>query len=341
LKKKCVKHQVISIMRRIHPVKDIRALLSLYLLFRRQRFDIVHSTTPKAGLICAMAGFAARIPYRFHTWTGQAWVTRKGLLRYFLKYSDKFIAMLSTKCYADSPSQCNMLVNQNIIRKEKIQVINKGSLAGVDTLRFNPDRWNSEQKLTIRKELGVKHDSKILIYVGRITKEKGIVELIRAFNRLVAKNFKVELLIVGPKDKDSGGDDFKEYESLLVQPGIHCTGYTDCPERYMAISDIYCLASYREGFGTTVIEAAAMKLPAVGSRINGLIDAVEDGITGVLVQPYDDELLSEAIGQLLIDPEKLKKMGLAARERCLRYFDCNLINSLVAEEYVCMMSKDN
>jgi glycosyltransferase involved in cell wall biosynthesis len=326
--------KIVNIPRTLKPWHDFSALIRLIQLFMIHRFDIVHSTTPKAGLLTAIAAFISGIPIRLHTFTGQPWVTLKGIMRWSSRSADKLIGVLNTKCYADSSGQAQFLVREGILSSRKIAVIGQGSLAGVDMARFNPDNWSFSMMQKLREGLSIKASSIILIFVGRISPDKGIGELVTAFHELIRMNYDVDLLLVGPHDQDCGGKSSLDLDSAMQCSNIHYIGYTECPERYLAISDIFCLPSYREGFGTAVIEAAAMGLPTVGTSIYGLIDAVVDGETGILVPPRDDRALLAALKHLLDNPDESTRMGKAARQRCFQHFDANQINKKVAEEYL-------
>jgi glycosyltransferase involved in cell wall biosynthesis len=326
--------KIINIPRSLKPWKDFIALIRLTHFFLINRFDIVHSTTPKAGLLTAIAAFISGIPIRLHTFTGQPWVTLKGIMRWSSRLADKLIGVLNTKCYADSSSQAQFMVKEGILSSRKIAVVGQGSLAGVDMARFDPDNWSLSMKQQIKLSLSIASSSKIIIFVGRISPDKGIIELISAFNDLLNMNYDVDLLLVGPHDQDCGGKSSLDLNSARQCSKIHYIGYTECPERYLAISDIFCLPSYREGFGTVVIEAAAMGLPTVGTTIYGLIDAVVDGETGILVPPRDDRALLAALKRLLDHPDTLHAMEKAARVRCFEHFDAGIVNEKVAQEYL-------
>lgn len=327
-------HEAVEIHRSIRPWKDFAAFIKLIKVFRKHKFDIVHSTTPKAGLLSAIAAFLVKVPVRLHTWTGQQWVTLKGPMRWVSRLADKLIGILNTRCYADSESQRQFLVNKGIITPKKIEVIGHGSLAGVNLSRFDPEKWSLSMKQEIKRECSIHPDSKVLIFVGRITRDKGILELFSAFRGLLDRGYNVDLLLVGPLDQDCGGIDSIDSAVINTCPRIHYVGYTEFPERYLAISDIFCLPSYREGFGTTVIEAAAMGIPTIGTHINGLIDAIVNGKTGILVPSHDDRALLAALRRLLDNPDLAYQMGEAARRRCIQQFDANIVNKKVAEEYV-------
>lgn len=329
--------RVINIPRALSPLQDFIALLRLTLFFLKHRFEIVHSTTPKAGLLSALAAYISGVPIRLHTFTGQSWIMLKGIMRWAGRFADKVIGLLNTKCYADSWSQADFLITEGIIPAEKLSVIGHGSLAGVDMERFNPDRWPVSQKQAFRNSLGIGSSSKIIIFVGRISPDKGITELVTAFFELLRMNYDVNLLLVGPHDKDCGGVDSLGLNEIEQYSRIHYTGYTECPEKYLAIADIFCLPSYREGFGTVVIEAAAMGLPTVGTAIYGLTDAVVDEITGLLVPPRDVTALVKALKHLLDHPDELDRMGRAARARCFQYFNAEIVNRKVAQEYLSLL----
>ena len=326
-------HEIIEIPRLLDPWNDLIALLKLINLFLRHKFNIVHSTTPKAGLLTAVAAFFAGVPIRLHTWTGQQWINLKGPMRFVSRMADKLIGILNTQCYADSKSQRQFLIDEKIVSPEKITVIGDGSLAGVDVDRFNPQRWPLFEKERLRKSLNISPDSKIFIFIGRITRDKGITELISAFLEIIHSGYNADLLLVGPFDQECGGKRSIDLALIKQDPRIHHLGQQKCPECYLSVSNIFCLPSYREGFGTTVIEAAAMGLPTIGTRITGLVDAVEDGKTGILVNTYDKQALFAAMRQLLDDPELALSMGSAARERCLKLFDARVLNRKLTEEY--------
>jgi glycosyltransferase involved in cell wall biosynthesis len=328
----------IEIPRSISPLKDAIALFQLFLCFRRNHFDIVHSTTPKAGLLCAVAGVLARVPVRLHTFTGQPWVSLTGPHRLLARWADWVIGRLATNCYTDSESQREFLIAEGVVPAAKIGVLGRGSLAGVNLQRFNSARWAESEKMALRRELGLSESGYVILFVGRVTRDKGVGELISAFDAVIQKGFDADLLLVGPLDSERGG--MVELTDAVMGglQRVHRVGYSDCPERYMAIADFLCLPSYREGFGTVVIEAAAMGLPTLGTRIYGLSDAVEDGVTGMLVPPRDSEALANAMLALLEEPDHLASMGQVARARCIEHFDADKVNALVAEEYVRLLS---
>ena len=326
-------HEIIEIPRSLRPYQDFIAFFKLINFLSKHKFNIVHSTTPKAGLLTAMAAFFIRVPIRLHTWTGQQWVTLNGPMRWCSRLADKLIGALNTQCYADSKSQRQFLIDEKIVDSGKISVIGEGSLAGVDLARFHSERWSLVEKRKLRESLNISSDSKIFVFIGRMTRDKGVVELVSAFIKILGLGYHVDLLLVGPFDQECGGKRSVDISLINQNSRIHYVGQQKCPEYYLSISDIFCLPSYREGFGTTVIEAAAMGLPTIGTRINGLVDAVQDGITGILVNAYDSQSVVNAMRRLLDDPELMRSMGKAARARCQDLFDVKVLNKKLIEEY--------
>lgn len=325
--------QLVEIPRSISPWRDLLALWQLFRLCRRNRIDIAHSTTPKAGLLTAVAALLAGVPIRLHTFTGQPWVNMEGPIRWFARWSDSLIGKLNTRCYTDSASQRQFLIEQGIISAERLFVIGSGSLAGVDLDRFNPARFSGEERAALKFKSGIPPESPVLLFVGRITADKGVHELLAAFRQIKAAGSPAHLIFVGHFDSEIGGGAGIVRRDLEGISDLHIAGFTECPETYIAIADILCLPSYREGFGTVVIEAASMGVPTVGSDIYGLSDAIVHGETGILVPPRNATELSNALSGLLADAEKRRSMGHAARKRAETLFDATQVNRKVIAEY--------
>lgn len=318
----------LPIVRKISIWNDLIALIKLCCILRERRFASVHSVTPKAGLLTALAGFILNLPIRIHWFTGQVWATRKGFSRLFLKSFDKIIAILATHILADSNSQRAFIINEGVCKSDKIEVIADGSISGVDIKKFSPSK---ESNIKVRREYGIADESQIVLFLGRLNKDKGLRELSHAIN-IVAPSVKgVHWLIVGP---DEGG--LTSYIKNVTKGNeeyVHIVGPTKEADKYMAAADIFCLPSYREGFGTSILEAAASGVPAVASRIYGLTDAVEDGVTGVLVDPKSSSLLADALIDLLNDKARLIEMGKSARIRAVEKFSSEIVVQGLSDYY--------
>jgi len=300
----------VAVVRKISPWRDLRALLALARLFRARRFDIVHSVSPKAGLLAMLAARLVGIPHRVHTFTGQVWVTRQGWRRELLRQADRLLAALTTRALVDSPSQSDFLVAERVIGRDKVEVIGKGSICGVDGSRFRPD---AQARREVREELGITADAPMLLFLGRMNRDKGVLDLAAAFARIGFKFPDAWLVLVGP-DEEKLALQVARICSAVVER-VRRVDFTRQPERFMAAADIFCLPSYREGFGMVVIEAAAAGLPAVASRIYGITDAVADGQTGILHAPGDVAAIAENLTELLVAPDRCKAMGERARLR--------------------------
>ena len=323
----------VEISRAPSPWKDLVAVFKLFIIFWHGNFAISHSTTPKAGLLTAIAAFLARVPIRLHTFTGQPWVTMQGPVYWFARWSDWVIGRLNTRCYADSETQRQFLIEHGIIDPARLLVIGNGSLAGVNLDRFNSLRFSSSMRAKTREILGIPPGIQVVLFLGRITGDKGVRELIAAFRTLKERGSEAHLLCVGPFDSGKGGIGKICRDEIADVPDTHLVGYTENPESYMAIADVLCLPSYREGFGTVVIEAAAMGIPTIGTNIPGLADAVWHGKTGVLVAVRDVSALAKALSELLENKELCVEMGRAARERVELLFDSRSVNEHVVAEY--------
>lgn len=305
----------VAIPRKISLMADTLALVKLWRIFRKSRFDCVHSIMPKAGLLAMLAGAVAGIPSRFHTFTGQVWATKSGLARRFLMLMDWLIASLATCVLTDSRSQRDFLIANRIVKPEKIVVLGNGSVVGVDPTRFAPDREAREKG---RRELGIGADEFVFLFVGRLNRDKGISDLLLAFAEIQRIHASMHLLLVGP---DEGGYD-AQIGGLpeLLRRNIHRIGFTNRPESCMAVSDVICLPSFREGFGSVLIEAAACGLPAVASRIYGISDAVVHDVTGILHEPGNVPEIVRDMLRLAEDESLWLKMGAAARTRAIEDF---------------------
>jgi glycosyltransferase involved in cell wall biosynthesis len=317
----------INIRRSISPFLDFIALIRLIRLCRKERFRIIHSITPKAGLLSMVAGALTHVPIRIHIFTGQVWVTRKGFMRWFLKLADKVLSVCATHILADSQTQRQFLIDNKILPAEKIQVLANGSVCGVDTERFKPDRRARQE---MRGRLGLSEADVVLLFMGRMNTDKGVLDLGRAFAQAFARENNVHLLFVGP-DEDRLQD--KIQNLCPVTDRMHFIPYTDIPEKWMAAADMLCLPSYREGFGNVIIEAAACGIPAIASRIYGITDAIAEGETGITHEVGNIDELANLVRELYSSPTKRKVMGENARARAKSMFSTEQVTKAWSEYY--------
>jgi glycosyltransferase involved in cell wall biosynthesis len=326
----------IGIKREISIFSDAKTVIELYALFRRKRYDIVHSVTPKAGLLSMIAGYLANVPVRIHIFTGQVWVTRKGLSRWFLKTLDRILVLCATHILVDSRSQRDFLIEQGIVSNKKSSVLADGSICGVDTDKFSP---NVEARKRIRKEYGISESDVVFLYLGRLNRDKGLLDLAHSFNEVCSKYDNTHLVIVGPDEQGVG----EEVESICAscKQKVHIAGYTDVPEQYFASADVFCLPSYREGFGVVIIQAASAGIPSIGTKIYGVVDTIEDGKTGLLYHPRDVDGLTSKMIEMIKRPDLRKMMGTNARIRASEKFSKGIATKALVDYYKSLLLAGN
>jgi glycosyltransferase involved in cell wall biosynthesis len=275
-----------------------------------------------------IAAFLANTGVRVHTFQGEVWESKRGPMRMLLKMLDALIARLATHRLVVGKGEQEFLERQGVLAQGNSTVLGSGSIAGVDVRRFRPDKV---ERAHMRTELGISEDQIALMYLGRVGRDKGVLDLARAFARLVDVLPDAQLLFVGP-------DEDRLTAALQAASGparqrVHFFGYTRTPERYLRAADILCLPSYREGFGLVLIESGACGVPVVASRLYGTSDALVDGVTGVFHQPGDVAGLAEALCRLGCDAELRKRMGTAGRERAEAYFRTEMLVGALAAYY--------
>ncbi|AMC10854.1 hypothetical protein Lupro_06180 [Lutibacter profundi] len=314
----------IRIERKISIIKDIQSVISLANYINIMQFEAVHSLAPKAGLVSALAGKISKTPNRIHIFTGQVWYTKTGVFRYLLKLFDKLIVTLNTEVLVDSNSQRDFLIKEGVVTKLNSSVLGKGSISGVDTSRFF-------QNLTIRKQLRneFKIDDEVIVFLfmGRIKKDKGIIDLANSFKSLLATNKKIFLLVVGYDEGNCIND-----VSKIIANKEHFMYYggTTNPERLMQAGDVFCLPSYREGFGTSIIEASSCKLGVICSDTYGLRDTIINNETGLRHKVGDVIELTEKMKLLATDINLIRTFG----EKGLEYVTKNFTANYVSNEWL-------
>lgn len=326
----------IPLQRKFSPLADLKALFCLIKTFHHFHFDSVHSLTPKAGLLSMCAAFLVRVPIRIHTFTGQVWENKVGVKRILLKFFDWLIAKLATQIFADSPSQVQFLINHKICSKQSISVLGPGSMIGVNIKRFSP---NPEVREQLRSQLGISKPTCLFLFVGRLCKDKGIWDVLKAFVHLREKFADIGLLVVGPDEEHVVENAKRIYGDILNS--VFWIGQTFEPEKYMATAEVLVLPSYREGFGSVIIEAASCHLPTIAYRINGVIDAVVDGQTGLLVNKGSLEELQTQMQRLLNDHQLRERMGSLAREQACQKFSQEKVTQAWLDFYANLFKTHN
>jgi glycosyltransferase involved in cell wall biosynthesis len=326
----------IPFSRKVSLGTDLKSLMKLTALIRKVRPTVIHSITPKAGLLAMLAGFIGHVPNRWHTFTGQVWTTKQGLVRSALKAFDRFVVLLASKVFADSASQCRLLRDQGVVRAGQISMLGSGSIAGVDIKRFCSDPFNRE---LLRQQIETDANACVFLFVGRLTIDKGMFDLIRAFLELSSTVRDIELWVVGP-DEEGLLQTLQESAEGCGAP-IRWMGATTTPEQFMAAADVLLLPSYREGFGSVIIEGAACGIPAIAYRIDGVVDAIVDGRSGVLVEVGQSEAFAAAMKGLALDKELRLRLGKQAQVRAVRDFSSESVTSAWLEFYLSHLNQQH
>lgn len=325
-----------KIERKIRPLSDFLTLLVLIIKFLKEKPFAVHTITPKSGLLGIFSAWLTRVPVRVHTFTGQVWMTRKGIMRWLLRFADKCIAYMATDILVDSPSQRSFLIEEGVLKLENSAVLGAGSICGVNTKRFCP---NQIARNEVREEMGCVNDTLVCLFLGRLNFDKGVLDLASAFAQIASRHPNVELWFVGPDEESM----FSKIQTLvgIYLSRVRFVGYTNEPERYMQAADLFCLPSYREGFGSSVIEAAACGVPSLTSRIYGLTDAVVEGKTGWMHEAGNIQDLTTNLDQICQNPKEILIRGKAAKDYAESVFEQNLITEAMLDFYQTKFSKVN
>ena len=317
--------------RNISPVKDIRSLFQLYFLFRKEKPLIVHSITPKAGLLTMTAAYFAGVPIRMHTFTGLIFPSRKGIMQKLLIAMDKVLCYCATNIYPEGEGVKADLIKYKITGKE-LKIIANGNVNGIDLSDFNQELFSDAQKQALKDSLGIGAVDFVFIFIGRLVGDKGINELIVAFERLAAETANVTLLLVGPFEAKLDPLSPQAMQQINNIEQIISVGFQKDIRPYLAISDCLAFPSYREGFPNVVLQAGAMGLPSIVSNINGCNEIIVDGENGIIIPVKSSFALYTAMKKMVEnDGYRLLLEQNARRMIALRYEQQMVWSAILAE----------
>lgn len=318
----------VNMERRMAPLKDLKALYKLIKVFRKEKPTMVHSMTPKAGLLCMMAAKLTKVPVRVHTFTGLVFPTSTGLRRKILMTTDRLTCACATHIIPEGEGVKNDLLN-NGITKKPINVLGYGNCMGIDLKYFNTELPE------IVKEAGSIRKSGVFTfsYVGRIVGDKGINELVEAFAKLFSERQDIRLILIGREESDL--DPVKNSTKNLIREcqGIEAVGQQNDVRPWLLASDVFILPSYREGFPNVVIEAGAMGLPSIVTNINGSREIIIEGKNGTIVPSKDSEALYQAMKYFIDNPEKIKEMADNARPLIAQRYEQSFVRQCLKDYY--------
>lgn len=318
----------VPMQRHISPLKDLKSLWRLIKVFRRERPQMVHSITPKAGLLSMMAAWVCRVPVRLHTFTGLVFPTARGIKRQILMFTDRLTCFCATHIVPEGEGVKSDLI-KNMITHKPIRVLGHGNVRGIDLLHYDPELTEVKTEAAkIRKE-----DLFTFVFVGRIVGDKGINELVEAFVRLKKEIPAIRLLLVGKYEADLDPLSPTTYRIIDTDCEIEAVGQQNDVRAWMAAADALVFPSYREGFPNVVIEAGAMGLPAIVTDINGSREIIIEGENGLIIPPRNADALYAAMKEMVINSALRESMASKARKLVANRYEQSYVRKCLKEYY--------
>lgn len=322
-----VRTHAVAMERRMAPLKDLKSLFGLIRVFRHERPAMVHSMTPKAGLLSMMAARLCGVPVRVHTFTGLVFPTATGLTKKILILTDRLTCACATHVIPEGEGVKSDLINYGITRKP-LRVLGHGNVRGIDLSHFDRTPEVMAKAAELRSE-----DTFTFIFIGRLVRDKGINELVAAFAELHKSHPDTRLLLIGREEKELDPLEEATRAEIERNPAIIAPGETRDVRPWLAASDAFILPSYREGFPNVVIEAGAMGLPSIVTNINGSREIILDGQNGVIIPPRDKGALLQAMEQFLANPERTAAMASKSRQLIASRFEQSYVRRCLKDYY--------
>ncbi|WNM20234.1 glycosyltransferase family 4 protein [Flavobacterium capsici] len=323
----------LEMTRKITPLKDIMAVIKLVKYLKKAKPKIVHTHTPKAGIVGMLAAKLARVPFRLHTVAGLPLVETKGVKRKVLDQVEKVTYRCATKVYPNSKGLADIIIQNNYCPKEKLKVIAQGSSNGIDTSFFNPEKMDKNELAEIKNKLKIKESDFVFIFVGRLVADKGINELVVAFEQINSKYNNTKLLLVGPFENDLDPLQSKTIQRIKTNANIINTGFQNDIRPYLAIANLLVFPSYREGFPNVVMQAGAMGLPCIVSDINGCNEIIIEGDNGTIIPVKNTQAIIEKMEKCYTDSEYYEKLKANARTKIVERYEQKVVWEAILEEY--------
>lgn len=330
--------KVVSLVmeRKIHLIKDLVSLWELYQLFLIEKPNIVHSITPKAGLLSMVAAYFAKVPVRLHTFTGLIFPTKTGLTKIILIITDRILCRCATAIYPEGEGVKSDLIKYGITSKP-LKIIANGNVNGIDTEYFNPDLFTFNEKHLLRNEWNIKESDFVFIFVGRLVADKGINELVGAFLKISEKNKQVKLLLVGAFEQELDPLAPETIHNIKENINIISVGFQTDVRLYFSISNALVFPSYREGFPNVVMQAGSMGLPAIVTNINGCNEIIIHEKNGLIIEVKNIKALIEAMQKLIFNLGFLKYLATNSRQMISSRYSQELVWNGILTEYIDLM----
>lgn len=309
-----IRTEIVEMTRRISPLKDLVATYKFYRLLKIEKPHIVHSHTPKAGIVGMLAAFLAGVPNRFHTVAGMPLLESTGFKRALLNFVEKLTYYFATKVFPNSKGLYDIILEEGFTKANKLQLIGKGSSNGIDISHFNKENISKKEQDQLKKELGITPNDFVFVFVGRMVTDKGINELALAYDKLSKICNNTKLLLVGWRENDLDPL-LPETEMILnSNPNIIEAGFQADVRPYFAISNILVFPTYREGFPNVVLQAGAMQLPSIVTNINGCNEIIQHSKNGLIIPVKNVDAILESMTWCLNQHDHLKEMSNNSRD---------------------------
>ena len=323
----------VAMTRAITPFNDLSGTYKFFKFLKKEKPLIVHTHTPKAGIIGMLAAKLAGVPLRLHTVAGLPLLEAKGVKRSVLNYVEKLTYNLATHVYPNSYGLKDIILKEQFTHESKLKVLGKGSSNGIDTDYFNPEIYSEDDKFKFRLALGIPKEDVVFIFVGRLVGDKGINELVQAFKQLNLLNNSTSLLLVGPFEENLDPLDPVCIEEIQNNKKIFTTGYQIDVRPYFRISDVLAFPSYREGFPNVVMQAAAMNLPSIVTNINGCNEIIQQDHNGIIIPIKNSQSLFKAMEMLSNNEDYRMRLSKNARIEICKSYDRKEFWQLLKIEY--------
>lgn len=314
--------------RHMSPLKDLKSLYKLIKVFYKEKPTMVHSITPKAGLLSMMAAWMCRVPVRLHTFTGLVFPTATGLTQKILILTDRLTCACATHIVPEGEGVKSDLIHYGITKKP-LKVLGYGNIRGIDLTHYNPENLDVQ----IAADKIRKTDVFTFVFIGRLVGDKGINELVEAFERLNREFPATRLLLVGPEESELDPLKPESLNIIKSNKSIKAVGSQSDVRPWLCASDAFVFPSYREGFPNVVIEAGAMGLPSIVTDINGSREIIKDGINGTIIPSKDTETLYNAMKAFILNKDKTLQMGQAARPLISSRFEQGYVRQCLKDYY--------